>query len=570
MTGRIAQAEPVSVNLKQLYELVEERNRVFQIIILIVIAVTVLLSAYWVYAAGGSYVVYTHTMYVPIVIASLVFGVKGGIATAIIGGLLLGPVMPLNVLAGSSQSTLNWTFRMSYFLLIAFIVGGSSELIKGYIYKIQWRLLHSGGSDLPNRKALISTVTRRLKRLPAQPGQGIDAEQAATLYLIDIVNLNELSLKLGGEFEPVAIDTLAARFQSVLPVGHELFQVRTNRFAILTDPAQSRSDQEWSELIEVAVTRPIEFASIPLLLHCVWSDIRLDDARLGAEDYLRRLEMALNEARIRKLHHYRYHRSLGLTATHNLELLGLLKNALDEDVLKLRFQPKYRLSDRTPVSIETLIHWTDSQRGIIPSGEFIPLAEGSLLITPLTLWVIERAVQDFMVLKTNDAQLESIAVNVSAANLGHKAFIDGVKDIVARTGLDPASLELELTESAVVEDLDVAVQTLNEIASIGVKISVDDFGTGFSSLQYLDRLPITAIKIDQSFIRTMLQNPNNRHIVESTISLAHKLGLDVIAEGIESAAVEQSLLEMGCDYGQGFYFSKPLSVDRLQEFLQAA
>lgn len=550
-----------SVSLKELYELVEERNRVFQIIILLIVSTSIVLSALGVYLAGGSYVVYTHTMYVPIVIASLVFGVRGGILAAVVGGFLLGPIMPLDVLTGEAQSTLNWTFRMSYFLLIAFIIGGSSELIKDYIHRIRWRLLHSGDSDLPNRQALLTTVARLLPTVQS----GI----APTLYLIDIVNMNELSLKLGVRFEPVAQATLVARFRDALPLAYELFQVRTNRFALLCREEESLSDSQRSDLIEGVINQPVEFEGIPLLLHCVWSDLQFDDSQLSAEDYMRRLEMALNEARVRKLHHFRYTRSLGLTATHNLEILGLLKHALDDDSLRLRFQPKYSLQDRSIVGVETLMHWTDPGRGIIPSGEFIPIAESSLLVTPLTLWVIERAVQEYKSLCSEGRQLSSIAVNVSAANLGHQAFVDGVKSIVSNYGLDKDVLELELTESAVVEDLGVAVQTLNRIAELGVKISVDDFGTGFSSLQYLDRLPVSSIKIDQSFIRNMLNNANNQAIVESTINLAHRLGLSVVAEGIETEAVEDALRSLGCDYGQGYFFSRPMSADKLREFLQA-
>jgi len=471
------------------------------------------------------------------------------------------------VATGAPQSTLNWTFRLSYFLLIAIIVGGSAELIKGYINQIRWRLLHSGTSELPNREALTRAVDRVLRHRRASAREDGNGAAVQSLYLIDIVNLNELSLKLGTAFEPVAIESMIAALKSRLPPEADLYQVRTNRFAILNPESGPEVEEQLSELVDRVVNTPVNFEGIPLLLHCVWSLVSLDDTDLIANDYMRRLEVALNEAQQRKLHYFKYSRSLSLTSKHNLEILGLLKHALDENALELRFQPKYGLQNRSIYGVETLLHWADPSRGVIPTGEFIALAENSMLITPLTLWVVEKAVAELVALEKDGIQLSSIAVNISATNLGHAAFVTGVRDIVRRYGLPAQKLELELTESAVVSDLDVAVEALNELADYGVKISVDDFGTGFSSLQYLDRLPVSAVKIDQSFIRTMLENANNRYIVESTVALAHRLGLEVIAEGIEQAEIEQALLEVNCVFGQGFLFCKPLTAEKLHSFV---
>ncbi len=556
------------MTLRSLYEWVEERSRLFRLFVLLLIVASMLLSAAVVYRTGGSFVVYTHTMYVPVVLAGLVFGVWGGVLAALVGGVMLGPFMPLDVVTGTPQSTLNWTFRLIYFLLIAIIVGGSSELIKGYINQIRWRLLHSGTSELPNREALTRAVDRILRQRELTAEEGKKAAAVQSLYLIDIVNLNELSLKLGTDFEPVAIDSIINSLQSRLPADAELYQVRTNRFAILNPASGTEVERELADVVDRVVNTPVNFEGIPLLLHCVWSLVSLDDEDLTANDYMRRLEMALNEAQQRKLHYFKYSRSLSLTSKYNLEILGLLKHALDENSLGLRFQPKYRLSDQSIRGVETLLHWSDPSRGVIPTGEFIGLAENSLLVTPLTLWVVEKAVSELTALEKDGHQLSSIAVNISATNLGHKAFVDGVKDIIQRYQLPAGKLELELTESAVVSDLDVAVAALTELADHGVTISVDDFGTGFSSLQYLDRLPVSAVKIDQSFIRTMLSNDNNRYIVESTVALAHKLGLEVIAEGIESMDVERALLSVDCDYGQGYLFCKPLTMEKLRLFLQ--
>lgn len=550
------------MTLKDFLEWIENRSARFRRVVVVVIALGMGLATLMVYQAGGSSVVYTHSMYVPVVIAAIVFGLPGGVIAALLGGLLLGPLMPLDVASGESQSLLNWTFRLAYFLLLAMLIGESADLIRHYIKQMRWRLSHHDVTQLPNRQAL----GQALQQLLDAPGPGTSP---AHLYLIDVSNLNELSLKLGGEFEHMAIRTLADALLGRLAAGMQVFQVRTNRLAILASNEAGPRDEEVPRVIEQAVNTPVVFEGIPLLLHCVWSDIGVEQADRHPDVFLRKLELALNEARTRKLQHYQYSKGLELYSRQNVEILGLLKQALDADVLTLKFQPKYRLRDRRLLAVETLLAWTDPERGIMPPAEFIPLAEESLLITPMTLRIIDRAVAEFSRWLEAGHRLQSIAVNISASNLGNGDFIAGVRETVARYGLQPGQLELELTEGAVVADLDVAVAALNELAAVGVAISVDDFGTGFSSLQYLDRLPVHSVKIDQSFIRNMLQRESNRHIVESTIDLAHRLGLTVVAEGIESEAIEKMLVAMGCDQGQGYFFARPMCGSRLVEFMAA-
>jgi EAL domain-containing protein (putative c-di-GMP-specific phosphodiesterase class I) len=166
---------------------------------------------------------------------------------------------------------------------------------------------------------------------------------------------------------------------------------------------------------------------------------------------------------------------------------------------------------------------------------------------------------------SNDFQ--SVAVNISATNLGQESFVESVDRLLTATGIPAACLELELTESGVLSDLDTAVARLNQITDLGIRLSIDDFGTGFSSLQYLERFPVSTVKIDRLFVSGMTDGKSNHCIVKSTIDLAHTLGLDVVAEGIETEQVEQALREMGCDYGQGFYFSRPIAVELLRLML---
>ncbi len=554
-------------SMTSLYYWVEERSHGFQIAAVALVLLTLALGTFTVYYTGGSYVVYTHNMYVPVVIAGLVFGLRGGLVAAVSAGLLLGPLMPLNVATGELQSIANWVYRLAYFLLVGVIVGSSSDLIRNYIKRLRWHWLHNPVSDLPNRESLLVT----LQRVMGGHREAVDTGPVCVyLYLIDITNFNELSLKLGPSIEKAAIIGLVRKLDAQLLLGEMIHHIRTNRLVILARHGNAARHEQVRAIVENCIASPIEFEQIPLLLNCVWSDIEIDDLKVEPQDYLRRLEMAANEARVRRIQHSHYSRSLALKSRENLAVLGLLKHALDDRILQLRYQPKYRLSDRRIVSVEALMYWKDPNRGVVPASQFLPLAEESALITPMTLWVIEQAARDFLLLKESAAvDFQSVAVNISATNLGQDSFVESVEKLLTAVGLSPACLELELTEGGVLSDLDTAVARLNQITDLGIRLSIDDFGTGFSSLQYLERLPVSTVKIDRLFVSGMRDGKSNHCIVKSTIDLAHALGLDVVAEGIETGQVEEALREMGCDYGQGFYFSKAIEVPALRAMLIA-
>lgn len=219
-------------------------------------------------------------------------------------------------------------------------------------------------SELPNRDSLLVTLQRLMNSHKEFTGA---RPFSACLYLIDITNLNELSLKLGPNVEKAAILALVQKLDSQLQPGELIHHIRTNRLVILANHGNAPRQQEVRTIVENCIALPIEFEEIPLLLHCVWSDIEIDDLKLDPQDYLRRLEMAANEARVRRIQHSHSSRPLGLKSRENLAVLGLLKHAFDDRILQLRYQPKYRLSDRKIVSVEALMHWNDPNRGVVPA-----------------------------------------------------------------------------------------------------------------------------------------------------------------------------------------------------------
>jgi EAL domain-containing protein (putative c-di-GMP-specific phosphodiesterase class I) len=248
-----------------------------------------------------------------------------------------------------------------------------------------------------------------------------------------------------------------------------------------------------------------------------------------------------------------------------LNLDKQLRHALDNEEFVLYYQPKYSLPDEKMVGAEALIRWQHPQEGLISPAEFIPLAEETGLITALGEWGLKAACNQIKEWERLGLGLHKIAVNLSSRQFQTRKLLTLLHDTLAETGLDPAFLELEITESAVMENPEQAVELLREIRAIGISIAIDDFGTGYSSLAYLKKFPVNTIKIDQSFIAELTKDSDDAAIVESIIQMAHSLNLKVVAEGVETLEQLEFLREKKCHEVQGYYFSKPLPAEQFAE-----
>ncbi|WML39358.1 EAL domain-containing protein [Neobacillus sp. OS1-2] len=242
-----------------------------------------------------------------------------------------------------------------------------------------------------------------------------------------------------------------------------------------------------------------------------------------------------------------------------------LKKALEREEFLLNYQPKLNLISGKIMGVEALIRWQHPNKGLIPPLDFIPFAEESGLIIPMGEWVLRTACLQNKAWQDAGYTPIVMSVNLSIRQLGQPAFVDVVRDILNKTELSPEYLELEITES-MMADTELVLPIIRELKSLGLQISLDDFGTGFSSLFYLKEFPISKIKIDQSFIRNCTSNSNNTTIVKTIIAMAHQLKMGVIAEGIESKDQLNFLQENLCNQGQGYLFSKPLPPEELIHF----
>ena len=246
-----------------------------------------------------------------------------------------------------------------------------------------------------------------------------------------------------------------------------------------------------------------------------------------------------------------------------------LRRAIDQQQLVLFYQPKVSSRDGRIVGLEALVRWNHPSRGTIQPSAFIPLLEASGLILEVGRWVLEQAAADFCVWTEKGLAPPRIAVNVSPVQLKHKNFIDDLARALRIDGPGHAAIDIEITEGVILDDLEDCIRKLTAVRELGVRVAIDDFGAGYSSLRYLARLPLDTLKIDRSFVGMVTESPNDLAIVSAIIVLAHGLNLDVVAEGVETEEQRKFLRLLRCDHMQGFLFSRPIPKEHIEEMLRS-
>lgn len=264
-----------------------------------------------------------------------------------------------------------------------------------------------------------------------------------------------------------------------------------------------------------------------------------------------------------------YDESLSNTLAERLELQNEIRRAIEDKAFEVYFQPQIDLATEEPIGFEALVRWNHPERGVILPSEFIPVAEESGLIVPLGEYVLRESCKRLKAWQEEGFVTQVLAVNLSARQFKDRDFMQKVVNIIRETEINPSQLELEITESMALDDLDYAIETLQKLKELGVSFALDDFGTGYSSLNYLKRLPVNQLKIDKSFMDKVLEDHSDQKIVETIIALAQALDLVVIAEGVERPEQADFLKSVSCDKAQGYLYSKPVREKELRSFLKA-
>ncbi len=408
---------------------------------------------------------------------------------------------------------------------------------------------------LPNRAAAID-------HMDAQIRAGHAAGQALAFVAIDqFAEANEL---FGPQFGDLLLKSLALRLVAALPAPCHVARVGGSTFSVF-GPAEQVSER----VLRPLLAQPLDIDGVPRLLSVTLAVVPCDEAALvdGAGlllDAAITLKHARSDGDGRSA---RYTAALGAAARERTRLLHGLHRALGQSRLSLHYQPKVDLASGALVGLEALMRWRGDDGALVSPDRFIPVAEQSGLIVPLGDWALRKALADLTVLAAAGHGALHMAVNVSAVQFAHPDYLAQLDAALAASGVAPAQLELEVTESVAVIGLERLAELLTQVRARGVGVAIDDFGTGFSSLSYLDRLPADRLKIDRAFVDLLATDRPGARIARMIVPLGHQLGMRVLAEGVETADQARALREMGCDEVQGYAVARPMDLAQLQHWL---
>lgn len=426
--------------------------------------------------------------------------------------------------------------------------------------ELKHQTLHDSLTDLPNRLYLRNQLTELIE---SSRNEG----KELALFMIDLDRFKTINDTLGHHMGDRVLREVGPRFMSMLSRGDFLARLGGDEFAILLPDSNLERAHDVAKKVSKSLDNEFNIDGQRLVVGSSIGIAMFPHHGVNAQTLLQRADVAMYMAKQRNIKYVVYDEDQDEHSVWQLSFESELHDALElEDQLSLHYQPKIDLEKDGMYGVEALLRWTHPVHGPIPAHEVHLLSEKTGLIKPLTDWVLKTAVKQLSEWGKRNINF-SIAVNLSVWNLQDPELYDYVKNLLREYNVPANRLVMEVTESAVMSDPDSAVETMSRLSNLGITLSIDDFGVGFSSLQYLKRLPVKELKIDKSFVMDMIVDENDAVIVKSTISLAHNLGLGVIAEGVENQEVYDLLKIIGCDKAQGFYMGKPMSVEALEEWM---
>jgi diguanylate cyclase (GGDEF)-like protein len=424
---------------------------------------------------------------------------------------------------------------------------------------------HDALTGLPNRLLFGERVSQAIARAER-------AQRGLAVLFIDLDRFKNVNDTLGHGAGDAVLKACADRVARCLRDTDIVARISGDEFAVLVEPcAQPAAAIAVARKILGAIERPLIIQGHEIVLTgSIGISIYHEDGR-DPETLLKHADIAMFRAKEHGRNNYQFYSAQ--MNPHTLERLTLeaaLRRALDRSEFALHYQPKFDLKTGHITGVEALLRWRHAELGNVSPAQFIPIAEETGLIEPIGAWVLKEACEQAARWQAQGLRGVRVAVNLSARQFRNQKLGRDIRKCLVESGLDPSLLELELTESMVMQDPEQAASMLNELKSLGLSLSIDDFGTGYSSLAYLKRFPIDSVKVDRSFVKAIPQDAEDLAIVEAVIALAHSLRLRVVAEGVETQEQHGHLQGLGCDEMQGYYKSKPLPVEDITRLLVAA
>lgn len=513
------------------------------------IVLGLVMAAILVHQTGGTQYAYPYLILLPVIFAGAVFKVPGGLIAAAAAALALGPWMPLDVNTGTMQTTENWLVRMGMYLAIGGFTGGLSTMLFAH----QQRAIARERRD-PVSGLIAPMVAERLR-----PGHGTRETigfEPAFAVVIAFEGLETVLRTMGIDASNRAI----FRFGSVLTeaIGDRALVTRIHgsTFGILLPPGQ-RNFSLMVEGLKRSMPEAIEVDSYSIILMPRFGIGRIDERDRFYGQPFRKPLTALHLARTRGHRVARYNSSIDRQSRENLSLIGEFSEALKQKGLAVHFQPKVDMITGHVFAAEALVRWQNDARGFVSPGRFIPLIEHTTLIDPMTRFVAEQSVRMSVEWRARGLDI-GVALNISPSLLRSRDFLSFMEQLPGRYGVPASTIEIEITETALMEDIVAMRRTLERLCAHGFLIAIDDYGTGYASLKYLKELPVSWVKLDQSFVRDLPGNEASCEISAATAAMCKRLNYKVIAEGVETSDSLEFLRAQGYDAVQGYHHAKPM------------
>jgi diguanylate cyclase (GGDEF)-like protein/PAS domain S-box-containing protein len=427
--------------------------------------------------------------------------------------------------------------------------------------QLRERAFHDPLTKLANRGLFVDRLQHALARRR-------HTDQQVAVLFVDLDDFKIVNDSLGHQAGDELLVLVATRLLNSLRLGDTAARFGGDEFAVLLEQTDEPHAIDVADRVIADLVAPFRIGEREVFVRASIGLALAGAEPVDVNTLLRNADMAMYHAKAGgKSRQETFRPSMHANAMKRLELHGDLRHAIERDEFVVYYQPIVDLGTGRPASFEALVRWEHPSRGLVPPGDFVPLAEETGLIVPLGRWVLRTAARQARVWLERFEQPFSMAVNVSARQLLEADFVSDVIAVIAETALPPQLLTLEVTESIFLTDLAQTTCRLNELKSIGVRLAIDDFGTGYSSLSYLENFPIDVIKIDRSFVASLLDPSKPATLVHTILELARQLGVPAVAEGIEKTSQFVELREQGCLLGQGFLFSRPLDAEAMERVL---
>ncbi|HUQ73498.1 MAG TPA: EAL domain-containing protein [Burkholderiales bacterium] len=420
-------------------------------------------------------------------------------------------------------------------------------------------------TGLPNRALLRDRFSQMI----------VHARRHARQLGVLFVDLDEFKLvndSLGHAAGDALLKEVASRLQSAVRAGDTVARIAGDEFAVvLADLAKAEDAALVAQKIIEKLAASVQLGGHEMFVTASVGVAVFPSDGEDAEDLLNAADAAMYKAKQAGRNSYQFFTSEITQRTRARAVLGTeLRRALEREEFTLYYQPKYDLRTSQPCAAEALLRWNHPQRGLVSPAEFIPVLEETGLIVAAGEWVVERACADLKALEASGIAPVPVAVNLSARQFRQANLAARIKSIVSSAGVEPALLELEITESQLMQDPQHAITMMRQLADAGMSIAIDDFGTGYSSLAYLTRFPLSSLKIDRSFVAGVMTRKGDAAVVRAILDMAHTLGFTVVAEGVETEAQAEFLRKLNCEQAQGFLFARPMPFAQLSALIQAA